>query len=232
MKKSILELVPAYRPSQGLRVVVADDQPVIRAGLNAVLDSAGGIEVVAESATGRAAVRDTLAYRPDVLMLDLQLRELSGAAAIREVLLRAPETGVLVFSAIGDDESLLTAMRAGARGYLLKNSTGGQIVRGIQGVAAGESIFSPDVATRVSALLSRSMECNQHPFPGLTTREREVLALLAAGMQNSAIARELRRAPKTVSNHISNIYAKLGLADRGEAIMRAREAGLGRAAVG
>ncbi|MGH3624544.1 MAG: response regulator, partial [Sciscionella sp.] len=175
MGKSILELVPAHRPSQGLRVVVADDQPMIRAGLNAVLDAAGGIEVVAESATGRAAVRDTLAYRPDVLMLDLQLRELSGAAAIREVLLRVPDTGVLVFSAIEEDESLLTAMRAGARGYLLKNSTDDQIVRGIQGVAAGESIFSPGVAARVSALLSRSMERNQHPFPGLTTREREVL---------------------------------------------------------
>jgi DNA-binding NarL/FixJ family response regulator len=232
MNRTGLELVPAERPAAGLRVVVADDQPVVRAGLTAVLGETGEIEVVAESPNGRSAVRDTLAHRPDVLVLDLHLRELSGVAVIRDVLLRAPETGVLVFSATEDDESLLTALRAGARGYLLKTSMSGQIVRAVEGVAAGESIFSPDVAARVSALLSRSTESDEHPFPELTMREREVLALLAAGMPNPAIARELRLAPKTVSNHISNIYAKLGLADRHEAIVRARDAGLGRAAAG
>lgn len=229
MKKTGLELVPGDRLAPRLRVAVADDQPVVREGLAAVLGADRGIEVVAQSPDGRTAVNDTLAHRPDVLILDLQLRELSGAAVIRAVQLRAPETGVLVFSTIEDDESLLTAIRAGARGYLLKTSTDSQILRAVEGVAAGESIFSPDVAVRVSALLSRSVESGKQPFPDLTTRERDVLSLLASGMRNSAIARELRLAPKTISNHISNIYAKLGLADRGEAILRARDAGLGRA---
>ncbi|OLF14627.1 LuxR C-terminal-related transcriptional regulator [Actinophytocola xanthii] len=212
-----------------VRVVVADDQPVIRAGLRAVLGAVERIEVVAQSPNGRVAVRDALAHRPDVLMLDLDLRELGGVATIREVLLRAPGTGVLVFSAAEDDEAVLGAVRAGARGYLLKTATHGQIVRAVEGVAAGESIFCPQVATRMTALLSRSTEPDGHPFPELTSREREVLALLADGIPNSAIARALRLAAKTVSNHISNIYGKLGVADRGEAIVLARDAGLGRA---
>lgn len=224
MNRTGLELVSAGRPVAGLRVVVADDQPVVRAGLTAVLGDSEEIEVVAQSPNGRAAVRDTLVHRPDVLVLDLRLREVSGEAVIRDVLLRAPETGVLVFSATEDDEP--AALRAGARGYLLKTSMHDQIVWAIESVAAGKSIFSPDVAAR----LSRSIERDEDPFPELTVREREVLALLAAGMPNPAIARRLRLAQKTVSNHISNIYAKLGLADRYEVIMRARDAGMGRAA--
>jgi DNA-binding NarL/FixJ family response regulator len=218
MNRTGLELAPAGRPVPGLRVVVADDQPVVRAGLTAMLGGTGEIEVVAQSPNGRAAVRDTLAHRPDVLVLDPHLRELSGEAVIRDVLLRAPKTGVLVFSAVAD-HSLL----AGAHGYLRKTSTDCQIVRAVKGVAAGKPIFGPDVAPR-------SAEGGGHPFPTLTVREREVLTLLAAGMPNPAIARKLRVARKTVSNHISNIYAKLGLADRFKVIMRAREAGLGRTA--
>ncbi|HEX6357933.1 response regulator transcription factor [Actinophytocola sp.] len=205
-----------------LRVVVADDQPVVRAGLTAVLGGTGEMEVVASSPDGREAVRDTLVHRPDVLVLDLRLRELSGEAVIRDVLQHAPETGILVFSAM-DTDLLLTARRAGARGYLPKNSPDGQIVRAVERVAAGESVC-PDVERRDDI-----PPFNQYPFPELTAREREVLALLAAGLPNPAIARELHLAPKTVSNHISNIYAKLGLADRYQAIMQARAAGLGRA---
>jgi DNA-binding NarL/FixJ family response regulator len=229
VKQYGLELVKTPVAPSDLRVVVADDQPVVRAGLHTML-TAAGVLVAAEAATGTEAVEAAVTERPDVLILDLRLRELSGVAVIREVLLRAPEIGVLVFSAVEDDESLLTAVRAGARGYLLKSSTHSQLVRGTQGVAAGESIFSPDVAIRVRALLARSPQRDHHPFPTLTIREREVLALLAAGIPNSAIAHKLRLAPKTVSNHISSIYVKLGLTDRTEAIMRARDAGLGATA--
>lgn len=228
MRRHGLELVPPAHDSAGLRVVVADDQPMVRAGLSTELNATEGIEVVAEAETGVDAVRATLAHRPDVLVLDLHLREMSGVGVIREVVLRAPETRVLVFSAIEDDGALLAAVSAGARGYLLKNSTNVQLVRGVHVVAAGESIFSPDVATRISALLSRPPDRDHYPFPDLTVREREVLDLLAAGMQNSAIARKLNLASKTISNYISNIYAKLRLADRAEAIVRARDAGLGR----
>lgn len=221
MNRTGLEVVPVG----GVRVVVADDQPVVRFGLTAMLREIGKMEVVAQVPDGHTAVRDTLALRPDVLVLDLQPQERN--AVIRDVLLGAPETSVLVFSAAEDDESLLTALRAGACGYLLKSAPDTQIVRAVERIACGESVFSPGVAARAKALLSGTVE---HPFPELTAREREVLALLAAGMPNPAIARELRLVPKTVSNHISNIYAKLGLADRYQAILRARDAGLHRAA--
>jgi DNA-binding NarL/FixJ family response regulator len=206
-----------------LRVVVADDQPVVRAGLTAVLGGTGEMEVVASSPDGREAVRDTLVHRPDVLVLDLRLRELSGEAVIRDVLLHAPRTGVLVFSAVANDESLRTALRAGARGYLPKNSPDGQIVRAVERIAAGESVFGQDAAVRAIDM----SPFEEYPFPELTTREREVLALMADGLPNPAIARELHLAQKTVSNHISNIYAKLRLADRYQVIVRARAAGLG-----
>jgi DNA-binding NarL/FixJ family response regulator len=222
METSGLEIVPV----RGVRVVVADDQPVARVGLTTMLKDTDKIEVMAETDNAHTAVRDTLALRPDVLVLDLPRHR---GAVIRDVLLGAPETNTLVFSAADDDDSLLTALRAGACGYLLKKAATSQIVRAIERVAAGEAVFSPGVAARANALLTGTLE---HPFPELTTREREVLSLVAAGMPNPAIARELRLVPKTVSNHLSNIYAKLGLADRYQAILRARDAGLGRQAAG
>jgi len=200
-----------------LRVVVADDEPVVRAGLTAVLGGTGTMEVVASSSDGREAVRDTLVHRPDVLVLGL--RGLSGEAVVRDVLLHAPQTGILVFGAMDDG----SALRAGARGFLPKNSMAGRIVRAVERVATGEFVFSPEVRARTAVL-----SFDEYPFPELTAREREVLDLLAAGLPNPAIARDLHLAPKTVSNHISNIYAKLGLADRFQAVMRARAAGLGR----
>jgi DNA-binding NarL/FixJ family response regulator len=213
-------------PEKELTVVLADDHPVVRSGLRALLSSVDGITVVAEATTGREAVDETVKHRPDVLLVDLQMPDLNGIAATREVLQSAPEVAVLVLTMFHDDESVVSAMRAGARGYILKGAGQEDIVRAVRGVAAGEAIFGQNVAHRVLDLLATPRTAE--PFPDLTVREREVLDLVAAGLGNAVIARQLHLAPKTVSNHISAIFAKLRVVDRAAAIVRAREAGLGR----
>lgn len=226
VNKTVLAMQPT--PSD-LTVVLADDYPVVRRGLRALLSSVEGITVVAEAASGHDAVREALLHRPDVLITELRMRELNAAAAIREVLRSTPGTAVLVFAMLEDDESVFTAMRAGARGYILKGSEQEDIVRAVRGVAAGQAIFGARIASRITELLCTSSMRARHPFPDLTTREGEVLDLIAAGMSNPAIARRLGLAPKTVSNHISAIFTKLQVTGRAEAIMRIREAGIGRA---
>jgi DNA-binding NarL/FixJ family response regulator len=209
-------------------VVLADNHPVVRGGLRALLATTLGIEVVAEATSAREAVREAVLHRPDVLMLDLNIRDRAGITAITDVLRSAPGVAVLVFTGVDDEHSVFAAMRAGARGYLLKDASPQDIVRAIRGTAAGEAIFGAPIARRVTALLSASNGPVSRPFSDLTSREREVLDLLAAGLPNSAIARRLYLAPKTISNHISAIFGKLRVADRAEAIIRARDAGLGR----
>ena len=210
-----------------IRVVIADDHPVVREGLSALLDSVPSITVVGVAGTGREAVQAAVRLRPDVLILDIQMPELSGIAAAAEIARVAPGVAALMLTMFDDDDSVFAAMRAGARGYVLKGAQQDEIVRAIHAVAAGEAIFGPGIARRVLGLVSAPPAAGL-PFPDLTGREREVLDLIASGVRNAEIARRMSIAPKTVANHVSAIFAKLRVADRGAAIIAARDAGLGR----
>ncbi|HVK24007.1 MAG TPA: response regulator transcription factor [Actinokineospora sp.] len=209
-----------------LRIVLADDHPVVRDGLSALLASVPGLTVVETVATGREAVRAAATAAPDVLVLDIQMPDLDGIAAAVEITRVAPKTAILILTMFDDDDSVFAAMRAGASGYVLKGAGQDEIVRAIHAVAGGEAIFSPGVARRVLGYLAGPPP-SAAPFPELTTREREVLDLIAAGMPTATIATRLGLAHKTVSNHTSAVFAKLQVAGRAEAIVRARRAGLG-----
>jgi DNA-binding NarL/FixJ family response regulator len=214
-----------------IRVLVADDHPVVRSGLVGVLTSLDGFDVVAVAADGREAVREAVLHRPDVALMDLQMPGTDGFTAIRELARVAPSVRVCVLTMDDDDDSLFAAMRAGAHGYLLKGAEQDEIARAVRAIAAGEVIFGPGIAVRVlSQLTSPAAESAAGRFPDLTARELEILDLLAAATPTSAIARRLDVAPKTISNHVSNILTKLQVTDRTQAAMLAREAGLGRAA--
>lgn len=210
-----------------IRVVVADDHPVVRDGLRTLFASLPEIELVGEAATGREAVRAAVVDRPEVLIMDLRMPDLDGIAATAEVTRVAPDVAVLVLTMSEDDETVFAAMRAGARGYLVKGATRPEIVRAVNAVAAGEAIFGPDVARRVLAYFAAPIT-RADPFPQLTARESEVLDLLAAGLPNTRIAERLGLSVKTVNNHTSTVFGKLQVAGRSEAIVRARDAGLGR----
>lgn len=194
-------------------VVLADEQPVVRDGLRGLFAATTGITVVAEASTGRDATGAVHHHRPDVLVLDLAL----GADVARQV--RA-ETSVLVFTALEDDASIVSALRAGARGYLLKRADPADVLRAVRGVALGTAVFGAGIAGRIAGLLS------QPPLPELSTREREILTLTAAGLSTPQIARQLGLAPKTVRNQVSMILAKLRVPSRAEAITLAVGAGL------
>ncbi|MGO8959501.1 MAG: response regulator [Streptosporangiaceae bacterium] len=211
----------------GIRVVIADDHPVVRSGLSALLASVPSMVVAGMAATGREAVHAAVTLRPDVLVMDIQMPELTGVAATREIARAAPDVAVLMLTMFDDDDSVLAAMRAGARGYVLKGAQQDEIVRAIQAVAAGEAIFGPGIARRVLGLAG-APPGSYVPFQELTSRERDVLRLIAAGMRNAEIARQMAIAPKTVANHVSAIFSKLQVADRSQAIVMARDAGLGR----
>jgi DNA-binding NarL/FixJ family response regulator len=210
-----------------IRIVVADDHPVVRDGLRTLFDSLPDTEVIGEAGTGREAIRAAVAQRPDVLIMDLGMPDLDGFAATSQISRAAPNVAVLVLTMSDDDDTVFAAMRAGARGYLVKGATKDEIVRAVTAVAAGEAIFGPDVARRVLSYFTATPQ-QRDPFPQLTPREHEVLNLLAAGLSNSAIAGRLGLSLKTVNNNTSSIFAKLAVAGRAEAIIRAREAGLGR----
>ncbi len=210
-----------------LRLVIAEDHPVFRDGLRVLLTSIPGTEVVGEASTGLEAVREALALQPDVVVMDLDLPELDGVEATRRIVTNSPHIGVLVLTMF-DDESVFAAMRAGARGYLLKGADHEEIRRAIVAVSEGQAIFGPAVARRlVDYFATARPEVPPDVFPGLTERERQVLALLAQGYANAVIAGRLRISAKTVRNHVSNIFTKLQVTDRARAIIRAREAGLG-----
>jgi DNA-binding NarL/FixJ family response regulator len=209
-----------------IRVLIADDHPLVRAGLQAALASMPDVEIVAEAATGSAAIREAALHQPDVVVMDLQMPDLNGIEATRELRRVVPAAAVLVLTMFDDDDWVFAAMRAGARGYVLKGAEQQEIARAIMAVAAGEAIFGPAVATRVLAYFATPPRAPT-PFPELTAREREVLDLIAAGHNNHQIADQLGLSGKTVANHISAIFAKLQVADRTQAILRARDAGLG-----
>jgi DNA-binding NarL/FixJ family response regulator len=209
------------------RVLVVDDHPLFRFGVCAMLAAEPSIEVVGEAASGMNAVSATAALRPDVVIMDLQLPDISGAAATSQIMAEAPETGVLILTMSDEDESVVAAMRAGARGYLLKDADPEEIILAVQAVARQEAIFGQVIATRLLGFFTDPTPCVPPVFPELTVREREVLTLIAQGHSNSSIARTLSLSTKTVRNHISSVFAKLGVSDRAQAIVRAREAGLG-----
>jgi DNA-binding NarL/FixJ family response regulator len=209
-----------------LRIVVADDHAVVRAGLGALLSAVDGYELIGEAATGAEAVRAAVTLHPDVLVMDIQMPGMSGIDATREIGRVAPGVAVLMLTMFEDDESVFAAMRAGALGYVLKGASPTDMIRAIAAVAAGEAIFGTGVARRALTYLTAPRP-DTTAFPELTPREREVLDLIAGGLGNAAIAARLGLAANTVSNHISNIFGKLQVASRAEAIVRARSAGLG-----
>jgi DNA-binding NarL/FixJ family response regulator len=213
---------------EAIRILIADDHPLFRDGLHGLLDSVPGAEVVGEAATGAEAIARAAALQPDVVLMDIKMPDLNGVEATREIVHTSPHIGVLVVTMYEDDDFVFAAMRAGARGYVLKGANQTEMLRAIRAVANGEVIFGPAIAARVIAFLSAP-----HPaaprrvFPELTERETEVLSLIARGIANEEIADLLSLSLKTVRNHVSNIFSKLQVADRAQAVIRAREAGLG-----
>ncbi len=211
-----------------LRILLADDHPVVRAGLRALIGTIDDLDVVGEASDGEEALRETLLLRPDVVLMDVRMEGVDGVEATRRIRAAVPETAVLMLTMYDDDATVFTAMQAGARGYLLKGAAQGEIVNAIRAVAAGQAIFGPAVAARMLGYFAAPPVAADVPFPTLTPRERDILDLLAGGRRTAAIADELFLSPKTVSNHLTSIFTKLEVADRTAAIIRAREGGLGR----
>jgi DNA-binding NarL/FixJ family response regulator len=209
-----------------LRVVVADDHPIFREGLAGAIGSLSNVEIVGQASTGMEAVAAARELAPDVIVMDLHMPEMNGIEATRRVAESAPGTAVLVLTMLEDDESVFAAMRAGARGYLVKGAERRDIARALEAVAGGEVIFGPAVASRALAAFAAAQP-RGGPFAELTEREHEILDLVARGLTNQAIASRLVLSEKTIRNHVSNVFMKLQVGDRATAIVRAREAGLG-----
>ncbi len=215
-------------PESVTRVLIADDHVSFRSGLRALLETAGDLAVVGEAGTGDEAVGKTAALQPDVVLMDLNMPGMDGLEATRRIVGTAPHVAVLVVTMYDDDDSVFDAVRAGARGYVLKGAQRAELLRAVRAVVAGEAIFGPGVARRLMAYFSRPRPAlGAAAFPELTEREREILELVARGRSNSEITAQLVLSPKTVRNHVSNIFSKLQARDRAEAIVRAREAGMG-----
>jgi DNA-binding NarL/FixJ family response regulator len=211
-----------------LTVVIADDHQFFRDGVRALLDAQPGMECVGEAATGEEAVRLAAELQPDVVLMDVQMPAMSGVEATRQIVSSSPQIRVLVVTMFEDDHLVFAAMRAGARGYLLKGTRHEDMVRAILAVGSGDAIFSPAIAARlVDYFAALQPSGPTQVFPDLSGREREILALLAQGYKNAEIADRLVISPKTVRNYVSNIISKLQVADRAQAILRAKDAGLG-----
>jgi DNA-binding NarL/FixJ family response regulator len=217
-----------------IRILIADDHPVFRFGLRALLNAMPDTEVVGDATTGEAAIDLAAEARPDVVLMDIAMPGIGGIEAVRRICAAQPEVRVLMVTMLEDD-SVFAALRAGARGYVVKGTEPAEVLRAIRAIAAGEAIFSPSIAERMlhffaaqPAVPSPAAQVSRGPaFGALTEREREVLELIAGGMTNSAIAERLVISPKTVRNYITEIFSKLQVADRAQAIIRARDAGLG-----
>ena len=217
------------RKLETLRILIAEDHPLFRKGMVSLLSSVPEFEVVGEAKTGEEAIVRAADLQPDVVLMDLQMPKVNGIEATRRILQQSPSIRVLVVTLFEDDDSVFMALRAGARGYVLKDSEEEEMLASIRAVGKGEAIFSPAIATRVLAFFAASSPGGVPPqaFPTLTEREREILHLIAQGHPNPSIARQLSLSTKTVGNYVSNIFTKLQVADRSQAIIRAREAGLG-----
>jgi DNA-binding NarL/FixJ family response regulator len=215
-----------------ISVLVVDDHTLFRDGLSAILTTVPDIEVVGEAGTGREAVAQVKALAPDVVLMDINMPDLNGIEATQQILAAKPDTGIIMLTMLEDNDSLFAAMCAGARGYILKGADKAEVLKTIRAVANGEALFGPAIASRLTSFFQNSggmapQNEGVSPFPDLTDREREVLELIAQGENNQEIAQRLQISAKTVSNHISNIFNKLQVADRAQAIVKARQAGLG-----
>jgi len=210
-----------------IRVLIADDHPLVRQGLRAVLDTVTDIEVAGEASDGPGAVRRAVELRPDVVMMDLQLPGLHGIEATRQITAQVPQAAVLVLTMFEDDATIFAAVQAGAIGYLVKGADGNDIIAAVHAAATGQPVFGAGLAGRLRTWFA-APPAQDGPFPELTTREREILDHLAAGLSNAEIGQRLHLSGKTVANNISTIFAKLHVTQRSQAIVRAREAGLGR----
>jgi DNA-binding NarL/FixJ family response regulator len=211
-----------------IRVVVADDHPMFRAGLRAMVEDSPDLDFVGEAADGTGAVAVCQEQTPDVVLMDVRMPGLSGVEAARRIRETVPSVAVLMLTMLEDDTSLLAALRAGAHGYLLKGAAPEEILRAVTAVASGQVLLGAELATRLAGIVGPTQ--STHPFPELSLRERDVLELVADGRANQDIARRLGLSEKTVRNNVSAIFAKLRVVDRPAAIIRARDAGLGRRA--
>ena len=211
-----------------LRVLIADDHPLFRHGLSALLSASSDFEVVGEARTGEEVIEQAFTLQPDVILMDIQMPGVNGIEATRRILHTSPQIRILIITMFEDDASVFLAMKAGARGYVLKDTQKAEMFQAIRAVGRGEAIFSPAIATRLIEFFSAPRPvAPPQAFPTLTEREREILGLIAQGCNNTEIATRLVLSSHTVRNYVSNIFSKLQVADRAQAIVRAREAGLG-----
>ncbi|GAC1378873.1 MAG: response regulator transcription factor [Ktedonobacteraceae bacterium] len=211
-----------------VRILIADDHPLVRSGLRALLMTTEDLQVVGEAATGEEVVTLAATLQPDVIVMDLRMPGINGIEATRRIVQANPQIRVLVVTLFEDDDSVFAALRAGARGYVLKDANETEVVRAIRAVSGGDAIFSTTIAQRLIDFFAVPRKPQALlPFPDLTEREREILMLIAQGRSNAEIAQSLVISMKTVRNYISSIFSKLQVADRAQAIIRAREAGLG-----
>ena len=212
-----------------IRVLVVDDHPLFREGLANLLNTAQNTSVVGEASRGAEAVSKAKALNPDVILMDIQMPDMNGIEATRRILSIQPSIRIIMLTMLEDDDSLFAALRAGARGYILKGADKAEVLRTVSAAAEGQALFGPAIAGRITNFFQRSQLPSPRisPFPDLTERECEVLNLIAHGLNNQEIALQLFISPKTISNHISNIFNKLQVADRPQAIIKARNAGLG-----
>lgn len=209
-----------------IRVLIVDDHPVYRDGLRGLVERAPDLELVGEAENGVAAVTLAAERHPAIVLMDLRMPEMSGIEATRRIVGADPAVGVLVLTMSEDDNSLFAAMRAGARGYIPKDADAEELLGAIRAAALGEAIFGASIATRLMSFFAGGAR-SAAAFPELTERELEILEQIAAGRSNAEIGQRLAIAPKTVRNHVANVLNKLEVADRSQAIVRAREAGLG-----
>ncbi len=212
-----------------LQVLIVDDHPLFRKGMRVLLESISDCIVIGEADTSEAAVELAIQLQPDLILMDLQMPGGSGLDATREITRMSPHIQILVVTLFEDNDSIFAALRAGARGYILKDTDEEEMIRAIQAVGNGEAIFSPSIANHLMDFFSSSRkQIPSDVFPELTNREREILELIAVGESNPSIAENLVISLKTVRNHVSNIYSKLQVVDRAQAVVKARESGLGK----
>ena len=216
-----------------IRVLIADDHALFREGLHAIFKSVPDIEIVGEAGTGGESITLATELKPDVILMDIQMPDINGVEATQRILEGQPDTSIIIVTMLEDDDSLFSAMRAGARGYVLKGADKAEMLKSIRAAAGGEALFGPAIATKLlnffhDNLSQPKSESPSTAFPELTDREREILACIARGDTNTEIAEQLTISLKTVRNHVSNIFNKLQVTNRAQAVIRAREAGLGK----